>query len=104
MSDQSDAVRRLAQKLILLADFSPSGKEELADWYRMAREIEDDLVREGGLSPVMPHFLWHYLADADVRLKDSEYAELQNRCIRLLINQLESGRVPSDDDIGQWSR
>jgi hypothetical protein len=34
---------------------------------------------DGGLSPEVPSLLWNYLADADIRLKDAEYATLQDR-------------------------
>lgn len=98
MSEQS-AIEQLAIELEALIGFTPKTKEDLDRWYEGARRLEAELVRPGGLSPKVPHFLWHYLADADIRMKDEKYAGLHNRRINLLLQYLKKGEIPSDEGI-----
>jgi predicted Zn-dependent peptidase len=74
MSDQDIQIKQLADALTRLVKFVPSTKDELDQWYAQARSLE-----EGDLLRGVPHFLRHYLIDADTRMKDEAYAELQGR-------------------------
>jgi hypothetical protein len=47
------------------------------------------------LSGAVPHLVWHYLADADIRLKDSLYAVDQTRQLMEIVQLLERGE-PSE--------
>jgi len=93
------ALTALAAKLNELVEGAPSTKRDLVRWYEKAREVEDELIRPEGLAPSLPHFIWHFLADADIRLKDSIYAELQNKRMKLFIQCILKGNIPSDDEI-----
>jgi hypothetical protein len=94
MSDRENQIRRLAEELTRLVEFVPETKDELSQWYALARGRleEHELLRDA------PHFLWHYLADADIRMKDEKYAEVQSRRINLVLEHLKRGVMPSDED------
>ena len=95
MNDKKTRFKQLADELRYLSELVPSTKEELAEWNKLARDIEANLLLgPTGVSEYIPEFLWHYLADADIRMKDKQYADLQNRGIRELIQQLSSGVMP----------
>ena len=101
MSDQEIQIKRLAEDLTSLTEFVPTSKDELDKWYVQARSLEaDHLLAPGGLSQYMPYFLWHYLSDADIRMKDEVYAEMQNRQLNILLEYLKQGVIPSDEDLG----
>jgi hypothetical protein len=82
-----------------LVQFVPETKDELIEWNQLARTIETNfLLGPSGLSHFVPHFLWHYLADADIRMKDEKYAVEQSRRIDLVLEHLKCGVIPSDED------
>ncbi len=94
MSDQETQIKRLADALTKLVEFVPETKDDLDQWYDQAQDIlEDPEVLSGA-----PHFLWHYLADADIRKKDEVYAEMQNLRVNLILQRLKRGVMPSDED------
>lgn len=93
------ALKKLGDDLEKLLLNLPETKNDLKLWYEQARSVEDNLTTGSGLSPEVPHFLWHYLADADIRLKDAEYAAMQNRRMRRLIGYLQQGVMPKDEDV-----
>jgi hypothetical protein len=78
-----------------LAQFVPTTKDELKQWYDLAQNFIDLHLKATGA----PHFLWHYLSDADIRIKSEEYAEMQNQRIKLVLEYLERGEMPSDEDV-----
>lgn len=86
----------LAKELVRLIEFVPRTKAELSDWYEQAR-----LLQAGDLLKGAPHFVWHYLADADIRMKDDVYAEMQNRRIKTVLDYLNKGVMPSDEDVDE---
>ncbi len=94
MRKQIDQIRRLADELARLVAFVPETKDDLDQWYDQAQDILDDHELLRGA----PHFLWHYLADADIRMKDEVYAEMQNRRVGLALQHLRRGVMPSDED------
>ena len=94
MKNQNDQLERLAEALTSLLDLVPETRDDLQHWYDEAQLILEspDLLKGA------PHFLWHYLSDADIRMKSPEYAEMQNRRINLLIERLKEGVMPHDKD------
>jgi hypothetical protein len=102
MSEKKRLVLDLAESLERLHEMKPTNKHDLQSWYATARGIEKQLVSANGLSPEVPEFLWHYLADADIRLKDPSYGELQVRKLILLIQYLKRGEVPTDAEIAKY--
>ncbi|HEV8592613.1 MAG TPA: hypothetical protein VGQ55_10960 [Pyrinomonadaceae bacterium] len=94
MNEHDIHIERLAEELAILVEFVPKTKDELELWYDRAQVVlEDSDLLKGA-----PHFLWHYLADADIRMKDDVYAEMQGRRINLLLQHLKRGVMPSDED------
>lgn len=53
-----------------------TSKAELKAYYRRVREID---LRSRALRSEIPHLVWHYTADGDIRLKDPAYAVIQER-------------------------
>ena len=93
MTDHGNQIKRLAEELSHLVEFKPASKDELNEWYDQAQPLQ-----ESGLLVNAPHFVWHYLSDADIRMKDEVYADLQNRRIDLVLQALKRGVMPSDED------
>jgi len=94
MKNQNGQIERLAEVLSSLVNFVPETSDDLDHWYDQAKCIlEDHELLRGA-----PHFLWHYLADADIRIKDEAYAEMQNRRIDRVLQHLKRGAMPSDED------
>lgn len=94
MKNQNSQIERLAETLTSLVNFVPESSDDLDRWYDKAEcVLEDHDLLKGA-----PHFLWHYLADADIRMKDEVYAEMQNRRIGLVLQHLKRGVMPSDED------
>lgn len=80
-----------------------STKEGLRDWYVEARRVQDTLTSAGGLGPFVPELIWHYLADADIRAKDSAYREQQDAFVRAFVTLLEKGEVPSEESVRAYA-
>jgi hypothetical protein len=76
-AEVAGAVRALASRV-------PKSREELSalesDCVELARHIQN-----GTKLHDVPHLVWHFLSDADVRFKDPEYARLQlSRIVEVL--------------------
>ena len=99
MNDMNFTLRELAQALRTLEQFQPSSKSDLNKWYEIAEGIKRKLIEPAGLAPQLPHFIWHYFSDADIRMKDLRYAKMQNAKVRLLIDALEKNEASSDSDL-----
>lgn len=85
--------RDLARDLRALHALRVADKEQLRTWYQEARRVQDALHDREATEPVSPedfHFLMHYLIDADIRLKDAEYARVQSERLLTFIAALES--------------
>ena len=90
-----DAIRRAGRMLRELAESTPEDRRHLAGWNERAREFETLLRSDAGaLSDAIPHFVWHYLADADIRVRDAAYRADQQAAILEVIIALETGRKP----------
>jgi len=78
-----------------LAEATPTDARELRAWYERTREFEALLRSDSGaLSDAIPHFVWHYLSDADIRVRDLAYRADQQATILEIIMALEAGRRP----------
>jgi hypothetical protein len=103
VNDRESLIEALAAGLEELSAFKPASKADLGRWYELARKLEGRLVAKGGLSSELPSLLWNYLADADIRMKDERYAELQDRQMRLLVRYLRRGEIPSEEELREHS-
>lgn len=99
MSTTANSLKRLALMLEQLMAMRLGDRKDLDRWYECARRVEDELTADGGLSALVPHFLWHYLADADIRMKDAVYASLQDAKMKVLVAHLMAGNMPDDGDL-----
>lgn len=60
-------------------------KTDLKRWYALANSVEQLLLEQ---ATEVPHLVWHFLCDADIRLKDPSYGEEQIIAVRSFIEQL----------------
>jgi hypothetical protein len=92
-----DALRRAGRMLRALAESTPESAHQLPAWYERAREFETVLNSDGTLVDAIPRFVWHYLADADIRVRDLAYRGDQQATILEIVNSLEAGRAPDSE-------
>jgi hypothetical protein len=86
------SLQEVAQRLRWLAAVSPAGPGELKAWYAAAKEFRDWLsARPERLIDQVPHFVWHYLDDAEIRAKDVVYRRDQERELEAVLARLEGG-------------
>jgi hypothetical protein len=90
--EMGTSLHEIAGRLRELAAISPRSAVELQAWYAAAKEFEGWLsARPAQLLDQVPHFIWHYLADADIRAKDDAYRRHQERELAVVLAQLEGG-------------
>jgi len=94
MSIRAADLRSFGNLLESLINIEIRNSSDLADWYAKAQVIKNMATSNADLSNVVPHFVWHYLSDADIRLKDEEYAKIQNKDILDTIKLLKNGQAP----------
>lgn len=92
----------LVRALERLRSTPPRSRDDLQSWYAAARDLEANLVSTSGLGAEVPEFLWHYLADADIRLKDASYGESQDQKLELLIQYLKRSEMPTDENLAKY--
>jgi hypothetical protein len=97
MADQT-SLREIASELRRLVASSPLSAEDAAAWQAEASQACD---RMAGKFPdvSLPHAVMHYLSDAELRAKDSDYRASQKRMMEAVIGNLERGVVPADREI-----
>jgi hypothetical protein len=61
-------------------------RKDLAAWRAEAHRLEESFTPEQADS--VPSFVWHYLGDADIRLRNASYREDQQRRLRQVVQQL----------------
>ncbi len=87
-----ETLRRVGRLLRELAESTPATKRELPDWYDRAQELRSFIEATPGLP--LPHFVYHYLADADIRVRDEVYRAEQQSTILEVISAFERGEIP----------
>ena len=70
-----------------------SNQAQLDEWYAAARRLKEWISAHPELSDAVPHFVWHFLSDADIRLKDPLYAADQTRQVMDIVHALERGEI-----------
>jgi hypothetical protein len=73
------ALEKLAAKKL-------TNRKDLAAWKLAAEKLERGLTPEQADS--VPHFVWHYLGDADIRLRNASYRKDQERRLERVIREL----------------
>lgn len=84
----------LGQKLRRLFDRPVENAADLTEWYELAHELRMHISANGELSNAVPHFVWHFLSDADIRFKEPKYDAMQREYMSEIITILERGQVP----------
>jgi hypothetical protein len=84
----ADHLRQAGRLLRALAESSPSERDGSSAWYAQAREFQLFIVQQA--VPV-PHFVYHYLSDADIRVRSESYRSMQQAQVLDVIRQLENG-------------
>ena len=92
MSDASQ-LREIARELKLLLESSPSDKAPLPIWYAESQRFVSRLNHEFGEID-LPEEVWHFLHDADLRVKKPQLRAEQSEMIAEIIADLERGVVP----------
>jgi hypothetical protein len=64
-------------------------RKDLAAWRREADRLEESFTPEQ--AETVPDFVWHYLADADIRLRNSGFRADQERRLQQLFRELGPG-------------
>ncbi len=96
MSSSLYGPQALAADLRRLVALNPHTKAELMHWYGEAIEVKER-IRTSPKVHGMPHSLWHFLDDADIRAKDPAYAREQLERLEAHLLILETGVLPPDD-------
>ena len=92
MNDAS-LLREIAAGLRQLRRSSPVAEQSLPEWNEQSRRFADRLGAD--FSAVdLPEEVWHYLHDADLRIKDPDYKRTQDQTMDEIIADLERGIVP----------
>jgi len=95
-------IERIDELYILLSELlgkDTSTEERMRDWYVDAKHTQERLTATGGLGPVIPELIWHYLAGADIRAKDPIYRDHQEAFMRAFLDLLKTGEVPSEESV-----
>ena len=86
-------LKQLATRLRELQRFSPTTNDGLEAWYAEAHRFSEEL-RSNYSGVGVPAQVWHYLHDADIRVKEPEYRLAQDDMLTDIIVSLERGEVP----------
>jgi len=80
----------LRKELRALQAMPLSTKAEINAWYEVAIQLTAALpVRYKDIYESLPHEIYHYLADADIRAKDPVYAKYQEDLLSDLLCELK---------------
>jgi hypothetical protein len=83
----------LINALESLAARPVTNRKQLAAWQLAADRLERSFTPEQ--ADALPSFVWHYLADADIRLRNAAYrAEQEQQLGRLLVELGSSSHKP----------
>lgn len=83
IGDAVRSLRALSQRPI-------DSAEALRAWNLEADDLWRDLKESGDLLERMPHFISHYLSDADLRFKDADYRQKQDEQLVEALESLEA--------------
>lgn len=88
-------VSALRDELRALDAMPIASKADRDKWYDRAAEVEAKLGSVyASISESLPHELWHYLSDADIRAKEPSYAENQKRDLLGLLDTSRASEQP----------
>ena len=76
--DEKDLVLACLRRLL---EFEPASVERVSGWCQRA-ELIKNVLRSSSYEIGVPRVIWHYLDDADIRIRDPRYAEAQVLAVR----------------------
>ncbi len=91
MNKDNTIIKKLAVKLRRLLEQEQDLSTDIKAWDKAVETFRSELTTEE--INLIPHFVWHYLADADIRAKDKSYKEQQEKEIEIVIKEMESGKL-----------
>jgi len=86
MTDNPSLNERLISALQALAALPVTNRKQLAAWKLEADQLEQSLTEDE--ADFVPQFVWHYLADADIRLRNPGYRADQERQLEQALREL----------------
>ena len=87
--------RRILKSLSALFDMEPTSEDEMATWLNRAKDVRSLMKLDHGNLQV-PHALWHFLGDVDIRMKDGSYAKAQMSQIKEALCNWEANGATQD--------
>jgi hypothetical protein len=71
-------------------------RAQRSTWYDAAQRLIDGFRYDADVEGCIPHGLWHWLADADIRAKDPVYAQEQTLAFMEWVAAFERGDAPDE--------
>jgi hypothetical protein len=90
-----ELVHRAHTLLEFLFELDAKGAAETAEWFTAANELQSLVAASPSLDQRIPHHVWHFISDSDIRLKDNLYGAEQRRLMTELLSSL---RFESPDE------
>jgi hypothetical protein len=92
MESENYSRAEIAQRLRKLSRLPLARPDDLDDWYAAATEFRAWLSSAPArVADGLPHSVWHYLQDADIRVRDAIYRDQQNLELAAVLESLECG-------------
>ena len=83
---------RIAKRLRELSRRPLARPDDLEEWYEAAAEFRSWLSSAPEhVVDALPDFVWHYIEDADIRVRDAIYRDRQNLELAALLESLDRG-------------
>ena len=79
--------QELIEVLRGLAEERPGTPLDAAEHANCCVSLSLFLAKSGSYSGEVPHLVWHFLSDADIRATSPEYAQVQREQLLLLITE-----------------
>jgi hypothetical protein len=83
----------LIRSIAALAERRIDSPEALQVWQVEAAHLKKQLHSHPGAATTLPHFVWHYLDDADLRSRDPQYASSQNEQLHEALASMGKGNA-----------
>ncbi|HEL3814204.1 TPA: hypothetical protein UMY79_001063 [Stenotrophomonas maltophilia] len=86
----ADEVKSAASCLRMLLESEPASAEQVSAWYTRAEALKRTL-QSSVCGIDVPHLIWHYLDDADIRFRDGSYAQDQILAVEKIVEEWGGG-------------
>lgn len=86
----ADEEKSAAACLRMLLESEPASAEQVSAWYARAEALKRTL-QSSVCGIDVPHLIWHYLDDADIRFRDGSYAQDQILAVEKIVEEWGGG-------------